>query len=99
MPKPEYVTHSKFPVEEVIFNDGEFSIAYGEWNGERECIGMRWDGEGDDPGYPKLFSNPVWFVLPKELSIPILVTLIEKKGANNSGIMHILSRLLKNDRI
>ena len=94
MPRPEDVTHAKFPVENVLYSDGGFSIAWGEWNEERQCIGMRWDGEGGDPGYPKLFGNPVWFVLPEELSVTILISLIGKKGAKNSAIIDILSKNL-----
>src|SRR5215211_5616159 len=66
VPRPEEFEHTKFPVEQVLYNDGQFSVVYGCWEEEQEQrIGMRWNGQGDDPGYPKLFSKPVWFLLPE----------------------------------
>jgi len=58
----------------VIFDDNEFSIIHGDYledNGDvaaEGVLGIRWNGSGSDPGYPKLFNNAVWMVLPKWLS-------------------------------
>ena len=55
MPRAEEVDHGKFPVEQVLYDDGHFSVAYGWWEEEQEQrIGMRWNGQGDDAGYPSL---------------------------------------------
>lgn len=55
--KAKDVNPSNFKVENVVFENDDFSIAIGIWeNGERR-MAMRWNGYGDDPGYPKLFKT------------------------------------------
>lgn len=55
-----------------VFNDGEFRAILGFYNGGKEkCIGLRWihnyDIEGDKyAGFPQVFGNPTWFVVPVE---------------------------------
>lgn len=75
MPQPNEVNPHNFHVEEVIYNLNGFSVAWGVWEDGSRCLGMRWNGEGEDKGYPKTFGNPVWFMLPKELSLPLLKAL------------------------
>jgi len=93
--KPENVNPSNFKVESVLFDNEEFSIAYGKWEGNIFSIAMRWNGEGDDPGYPKLFSNPVWFLIDNDLKIPILKSLLQLDNANNELIIKTLENELK----
>ncbi len=62
--KPEKVTPKNFRPNIVIYDDGDFAVAYGIWEDGGSRFAMRWNGTGDDPGYPKLFNNPVWFQLP-----------------------------------
>ena len=46
------VNPSNFKVENVVFENEDFSIAIGIWaNGDRR-MAMRWNGHEDDPGYP-----------------------------------------------
>ncbi len=90
--KPENVNPSNFKVEYVLFDNEEFSIAYGKWEGKNNCIAMRWNGEGDDPGYPKLFSNPVWFLIDNDLKVPIIKSLIGIENAKNELILKALEK-------
>ncbi|WP_157719110.1 hypothetical protein [Halopseudomonas salegens] len=69
MPKPEEVNPRNFKVESVVYNDGDFSIAWGEWEDGELHLAMRWNGD-ESPGYPKTFGHPVWFLLPQDLTIP-----------------------------
>jgi len=96
MVNPEKVTPKNFTVGKVIFDHYGFSIAYGHWNvegDERDCVGMRWNGEGDnDKGYPNHGKHSVWFVLPAELSIPILIMLLQQNEATRKTILDILSK-------
>lgn len=72
MPQPSSVNPHNFKVVEIIYNLNGFSVAWGIWEDETYRIAMRWNGDGDDQGYPKTFGNPVWFMLPQELTLPIL---------------------------
>lgn len=93
--KPENVNPSNFKVEHILFDNEEFSIAYGKWEGGNDSIAMRWNGTDDDPGYPKLFSNPVWFLIDQDLKLPILKSLLEVNNANNDKILKALEKELK----
>lgn len=91
--KPESVNPKNFKVENIVFNNNYFSIAYGIWErGERHLV-MRWNGEtDDDPGYPKLFNNPVWFLISEELKVPILTSLINLSNSRNFEILEVLKK-------
>lgn len=93
--KPENVNHSKFKVEHVLYDNDEFSIAYGQYEGGEFCIAMRWNGNNDDPGYPKLFKNPVWFLIDNDLKLPFIKSLLELKNSNNQSVLKALENELK----
>ena len=62
--KPELVKPGNFELVEIVYNNGEFSIAYGRFYGGEMCIAVRWNGEDDaDAGYPKTFGNPMWMIV------------------------------------
>lgn len=62
---PENVRPAKFNTFTVIYNDGEFSVAYGAWENGEPRLAMRWNGDTeDDIGYPSQGGNPLWFQLP-----------------------------------
>jgi hypothetical protein len=93
--KPENVNPSNFKVESILFDNGNFSIAYGKWKNETSNrIAMRWNGKDDDPGYPKLFKNPVWFFIDDSLKIPFMKSLIENKGSKHENIIESLKKEL-----
>ena len=75
MPHPSEVNPRNFEVKEIIYNLNGFSVAWGIWEDGTYRLAMRWDGEGQDKGYPKTFGKPVWFMLPTELSLPMLKAL------------------------
>ena len=62
---------------QVLFDkgpsDGSWSIARLKWEG-RESVGIRWNGEVNDPGRgtPQAFGNPTWFIIPEEIEEQIL---------------------------
>lgn len=91
--KPEKVNPKNFKVENIIYNNGYFSIAYGLWDEKDKHLAMRWNGDSEgDPGYPKLFNNPVWFLVSEELKIPILKALLEIKNSDNDEIIKVLQK-------
>ena len=77
MPEPEVVNPHNFDVQEIIYNLNGFSVAWGRWEGSSYGLAMRWNGEDEDQGYPKTFGHPVWFILPRDLSFPILQVINE----------------------
>ncbi len=91
--KPEKVNPKNFKVENIVYDNNYFSIAYGIWeSGERHLV-MRWNGETEnDPGYPKLFKNPVWFLISEELKVPILTSLIKLPNSRNFEILEVLKK-------
>ena len=43
--KPENVNPGNFELIEIIYDNNEFSIAYGIFEKGNKCIGMRWNGD------------------------------------------------------
>lgn len=65
--KPENVKPGKFKKHTVVYDNGQFSIAFGEWDTQKELrLAMRWNGDGNSIGYPSQGGNPLWFQLPNE---------------------------------
>lgn len=90
------VKHSKFPVQHILYEDAEFAIAWGPYDGGPERLGMRWSGDpknADDVGYPKLFKNPVWFMLPEALSVSIAKGLVGAPDADQIAVLQVLEAL------
>lgn len=59
--QPEIVKPGKFQLHTITYNNGEFSVAYRKWENKETRLAMRWNGEGEDIGYPSLGGNPMWF--------------------------------------
>lgn len=91
---PENVNPNNFSVIHILFNNDDFSIAYGTWEDDNNYIAMRWNGEIDDAGYPKVFGHPMWFIIDNELCIPILQSLIGNANTDNSKLLKVLGELL-----
>jgi hypothetical protein len=63
--EPEKVKPAKFHVHTIIYNNDNFSVAYGIWDNTDKRLAMRWNGEDiDEIGYPSQGGNPLWFQLP-----------------------------------
>lgn len=77
LPKAIDVKHNKWSDVRVLFDDGHFSAIIGKYEGKADYdVATRWNGQGDDPGYPKLFKNPVWFNIPRYLGLSIVNSLM-----------------------
>ena len=64
--QPENVRPAKFKVHKVIYNNGSFSVAYGNWENGGPRLAMRWNGYEEAIGYPSQGGNPLWFQLPDD---------------------------------
>ena len=92
--KPEEVNTSNFELREVLYNNGEFSIAYGKYDGGKEpVIAMRWNGKGAGVGYQKSASGePRWMVVHDELKIPFLKSILGNEKAKSDKVLDIILR-------
>ena len=88
--KPENVNPKNFQLIEIVYNNNDFSIAYGKFEDGINCIAMRWNGDENDAGYPKTFGNPMWFIIDNRLKQLFLKSLIGEKFANNAKILEVL---------
>lgn len=68
-----------------LYDNGTVSLIWGRYDGGVAFdVGIRWNGDGaEDPGYPKCFGNPVWFVLPPQFVLPVLHSLLEQVLTNS----------------
>ena len=95
--KPEEVSPRNFKLEKIIFDNGDFSISYGEWENGNKSLAMRWNGDPNDPddkGYPKTFGNPMWFLVERDLTIPILTSLIGNENSHKEELLKLLAELI-----
>ncbi len=93
--KPTDVNHARFILDSVIYDDSEFSVVWGTWDSSPKSLGMRWNESPGPKGFPTSGPNstPVWLVIPQELSIPFLASLLGKKSANPKAILNTLQQL------
>ena len=90
---PENVNPNNFSVIHVLFNNDDFSIAYGTWEDNINYLAMRWNGNQGDAGYPKVFGHPMWFIVDNELCIPFLQSLVGNNNADNEKLLMVLEEL------
>jgi hypothetical protein len=79
--KPQTVLSPKVAVSNLrpIYDGGPDSWAAALMDYEQEpSVGVRWNGEGDRPGNPQSRGLPTWFVMPKEISVAVLRSLVGK---------------------
>ena len=91
--KPENVNPGNFELIEIIYDNTEFSIAYGIFEKGNKCIGMRWNGNANDhndKGYPKVFKNPMWFIVHQDLMKLLLKGLLGENNSNKKALLEAL---------
>jgi hypothetical protein len=72
----------------VVYDEGEggTAVAWGSWYGS-ECLAIRWYGTSEPHkglGNPQSSGHATWFILPSELGVVILRTLIVQQAAGNN---------------
>lgn len=94
MPAATKVRPAKFPFDHILYDDGDFAIAWGRYDNEGEKrLGMRWNGGPKEAGYPCRGKYPVWFMLPEELSVPVVNALRGIKYGKKQAILRVLNQL------
>jgi hypothetical protein len=71
MPEASDVTPAKWEVEDILFDNGTYSVIVGKYKGTWS-LGERWNGQGEDRGFPSQFGHPVWHVVPEFLCLYVL---------------------------
>lgn len=94
--EPENVHSSDFTNHIVLYNDNDFSIAIGNWEGNENnrCVGMRWNVAYNGIGYPSTFGHPKWFIVENNVALPLLVWLLGKnEGKYDDDIKNIIKQI------
>lgn len=96
--KPKDVNPAKFKVEEVLYDYEGFSVVTGMWkehpSDKAELrVGMRWNGDDEEKGYPNQGGNPMWFIVSDYIAKDIIESVKDKEGANKEKIEKELKRL------
>ena len=84
---PKSVNPHNFKVISVLFENEDFSVAYGIWADGKKYLAMRWNGDDSDAGYPKTFGHPVWFLIDNELKLPIIKSLVGIPNTDKEGLI------------
>jgi len=86
MPIAMEVHPEKWSEIAVLFDDGEYSVIAGAYDGTSRRLGERWNGDGEHPlGFPNVAGYPVWHVVPTFLEGPILHAILEELARNPGG--------------
>jgi tRNA(fMet)-specific endonuclease VapC len=95
MPRPEFVNPGNFAVQDVVFNDGAFAVAWGQDSTGQQRLAMRWNGDDDHLGYPTSFGRgPLWFFLPPELTLPVVRGLLGHRRSDGFAIAEIIKTVM-----
>lgn len=76
---PKDVKPKDWTSGEIIFHDldNTYSAIFGTCRGTVYNLGIRWDGETEiDRGYPGQADNPLWFVVPAELTYSMSINML-----------------------
>lgn len=77
-----------FETIRIVYQHEGFTVAWGKFK-EEPTLAMRWTDEGI--GFPQSRGKEAWLVIPEELHISFLTSLIGKEGANYREIIAVLS--------
>lgn len=70
-------------------NEGRWSLAVGEWDGQRR-LAVRWNGTDERPaGNPQSRGIATWFVMPPEFENPLMAIVPPEKLALAKALLNI----------
>lgn len=101
--KPEDANTRNCKVVKVVFDNGDFSIAYLYLIKEnKNVLGCRWNYNyitDNDLGSPNQGKYPKWFYLPENLYTLILNSLISLNETNENEIVAVIHAIQNNELI
>jgi hypothetical protein len=71
VPSANKVVPGKWTNIRILFDNGTYSVIAGEYD-EDFCLGERWNGEKGKLGFPNVFGEPIWHVVPEFLRVYVL---------------------------
>lgn len=89
MPAGHDVRPAKWSKDTIdLFDNGRYSAVWGRYGvDEHKSLGVRWNADEGELGFPNQAGNPIWYVEPPFLVEPILKTMMmvtlqeEQKGS------------------
>ena len=86
--KPENVNPDNFTKKHIVYDNNDFSIAYGTWEDGEKVVAMRWYN------YPNnRIGQPIWFKVTEELAETILISLLNSNNITNDKHQNILESI------
>lgn len=68
-----------------FYDDGVYSAIWGNYEGsDNRCLGVRWNGDTGESGYPSQGGNPLWYVEPDFVTKEVLLSLLHRILKNTS---------------
>lgn len=99
MPQATSVCPGKWTNLRVLFDDGTYSVVAGDYEGD-PCLGERWNGRGEDVGFPSMAGHPLWHVVPSFLQNAILHGLLDVLAFNaEAGDVQAILAQLRSSRL
>jgi hypothetical protein len=91
---PRTIQDSQFVPLHFLYEHEGFTLAFGRWENKDHALAMRWDGDGDAPGFPRgAGGQPKWFLVKRELRWPLLCTLLSSPPIHGSNVAGIAAAL------
>lgn len=78
MPKAVEVHPGKWGQKTVLYDDGEYSAVWGEYERRpSKQLGVRWNGSAGHPGYPNQGGHSLFYIEPEFLVPYVLRGLLD----------------------
>ena len=77
-----WVIGGGFTPKELLHDggDGEWVLASGRFRNSEGVLAIRWNGKQGSPlGFPQMFGNSVWFVVPDQLALGLADLVIKQR--------------------
>jgi len=83
-----------FSVNKIIYNNGSFSIAWGQWKDQTMSVAMPWKNDDNHNTH----VHTAWFQLPEYFSIFILKGVLELKPSHSEELKQVIHELSKSEK-
>lgn len=88
------INDSQFAPLHFLYEREGFTVAFGVWEDKDYAIAVRWDGEGDAPGFPRgSGGQPKWLVLHRDLRWSFVCTLLATPSTPGNDVAGIAAAL------
>lgn len=85
---PENVNPKNFKQKHILYNQNDFSIAYGIWVDGEKVVAMRWANYPNDR-----HGQPIWFKVSEKLTKTFLIALLNKDELSDNEKTNVVKSL------